>query len=431
MSGAGGRARSDESIGVDERDRAVGPERSGAPVRVDVPAVPGATVDDLRALFRDDRPLLDVRAPVEFAKGAFPNAVNVPLLTDTERHEVGVRYKRQGQDAAIALGAELLGEPERARRTALWRAFAEAHPDGALYCFRGGLRSRIAQAWLADAGIELPLVTGGYKAMRSWLIDELERLVSDLELQLIGGRTGVGKTSLIRRLRRSVDLEGIARHRGSSFGALGEGQPGNIDFENRVTLAFLRLETGGEQRSAGARQAEDGLACRPSVGDRPERRPSADGPVWLEDEARLIGRVAMPETLVRAMWRAPLTILEAPLATRVANCLDDYAVDLLARYRHAHGEGDGFEAYAEHHRSGLDRVRKRLGGENHARAARLLEDALDTHRARGEIAGYAPFVEFMLERYYDPMYDYQLEGKRERVRFAGNAEAILARHGDA
>ena len=307
VSGADARVRSDEASGAHGRGREGELVRGGAPVRVDVPAAPRASVGDLRALFREGRPLLDVRAPVEFAKGAFPNAVNLPLLTDTERHDVGVRYKRQGQEAAIALGAELLDESERARRTALWKAFAETHPDGALYCFRGGLRSRIAQAWLADAGIELPLVTGGYKAMRGWLIDELERLVSDLDLQLIGGRTGVGKTSLIRRLGRSVDLEGIARHRGSSFGALAEGQPGNIDFENRVTLALLRLEVEDDERSARGRPAEEGGAARPAT----------DGsPVWLEDEARLIGRVAMPETLVRAMRRAPLTILEAPLAIR-------------------------------------------------------------------------------------------------------------------
>ena len=364
-----------------------------------VPLAPRATVDDLRGLLVEGRPLIDVRAPVEFAKGAFPGAVNMPLLSDEERHEIGVRYKRRGQEAAIALGAELLDEPERARRTARWKAFADARPDAALYCFRGGLRSRIAQAWLAEAGVELPLVTGGYKAMRSWLIGELERLADTLPLALVGGRPGVGKTLLIERLGRSVDLEGIACHRGSSFGALVGPQPGNIDFENRTTLELLRLEA--ESRA----------------------------PVWLEDEARLIGRVAMPETLVQAMRRAPITLLEAPLEVRVRNCLDDYVIDLLARHRAAYGEELGFERYAAHHRGSLDRVRKRLGGDNHALAGRMLEEALAAHRERGVIAGYVPFVEFMLERYYDPMYDYQIAGKRGRVRFGGDAASILERFG--
>ena len=427
-------------------------------VRPEVPAAPRRTVDDPRALFLDGRALLDVRAPVEFAKGAFPGAINEPLLTDGERHEVGVRYRQRGQDAAIALGAELVHEGERQVRVARWKAFAEAHPEGALYCFRGGLRSRIAQHWLSEAGIELPLVTGGYKAMRTFLIGELERLCETLDLQLVGGRTGVGKTLLIGRLGRTVDLEGIARHRGSSFGALAEPQPGNIDFENRVTIELMRLEAAGasgepSSRLSGGRSLDGSSAeasdpgglrrkdraslgrppdgrppdGRPPEGRPPEGRPPDGRPVWLEDEARLIGRVAMPERLVQAMRRAPITILEAPLELRVANCLDDYVFDLLSRYRESHGDEAGFEAYATHHRSSLDRVRKRLGGDNHALASRRLEDALFAHRERGETALYVPFIELMLERYYDPMYDYQLDAKRDRVRFAGDAAAILAR----
>ena len=364
-----------------------------------VPDAPRATVEDFRALFLDGRPLLDVRAPIEFAKGAFPGAVNVPLLNDIERHEVGVRYKQRGQDAAIALGASLLDESERARRTARWKSFAETHPDGVLYCFRGGLRSRIAQHWLAGTGVELPLVAGGYKAMRGWLIETLAGLCERTEFRLVGGRTGVGKTALIHRLGRTVDLEGIARHRGSSFGGLTEPQPGNIDFENRVTIELMRLD------------AEEG-----------------ERPVWLEDEARLIGRVCVSDVLVEAMKRAPIEILEASLGERVTNCLADYVDDLSARYREHLGEEAGFEAYAEHHRGGLDRVRKRLGGDNYRLAAELLEKALYAHREHADTDAYAPFIRLMLERYYDPMYDYQLAGKRGRVRFSGTAEAILERH---
>ena len=400
-------------------DGAIGPpapERTARGARADVPEEPRATVEDFRALFLDGKPLLDVRAPVEFARGAFPGAVNRPLLSDEERHEVGVRYKRAGQEAAIALGAELLDEAERARRTAGWRAFAEAHPDGALYCFRGGLRSRIAQAWLAEAGAELPLVKGGYKALRGWLIETLAGLCERLDLRLVGGRTGVGKTLLLHRLGRSVDLEGIARHRGSSFGALAEPQPGNIDFENRVTIELLRLEAGREE---------------PSADGSPERRPPERRPIWLEDEARLIGRVCMPEVLVEAMRRAPIEILEVSLATRVANCMDDYVDDLLARHREAHGEAAGFAAYAAHHRGSLERIRKRLGGDNHRLASERLETALAAHRERGDTSAYVPFIELLLERYYDPMYDYQLEAKRERVVFGGSADDIVARHAHA
>lgn len=437
--------------------------RAGERRSLGVPVEPRGTVEDLRALFLDRRPLLDVRAPVEFHKGAFPKAINLPLLYDEERHAVGIRYKQRGQDAAIALGADLLDDAERAHRVARWVGFANDHPDGVLYCFRGGLRSRIAQAWIADAGVELPLVTGGYKAMRSWLIDTLSDLAARLPLRIVGGRTGVGKTDLIKRLDRAIDLEGFANHRGSSFGGVVHAQPGNIDFENRVAIELLRFD------------ADD--VTRPGA---------SAAPIWLEDEARLIGRVAMPESLVQAMRRAPIELLDVSLEVRVQNCLADYVVDLLERYRlqaageigiedeapvgtgvdagveadaSACGETDvnpgsgasvdasvdvssdfsvdasaradvderAFERFAAHHRDSLGRIRKRLGGDVFVHARDLLEEALTRHRTAADTAGYEPFIELLLTRYYDPMYDYQLESKRERIEFSGDADAILAR----
>ena len=367
-----------------------------------VPDPVGPTVADLRRLFLDDVPLIDTRAPVEFARGAFPTSVNLPLMTDEERHAVGTCYKRAGQQAAIELGAKLVGEAGRRERTARWREFARANPGGALYCFRGGLRSRIAQAWLADTGVDYPLVTGGYKALRQCLIAELERLCDALPLVLVAGRTGTGKTHLLNRIARSVDLEGIAEHRGSSFGAVPAPQPTNIDFENRVTIELMKLE---------ARGASDASP--------PART------VFLEDEAKLIGRVCLPPVLQRAMRASDAVVLEAPLEARVDNCIADYVVDLLARFVAARGEDEGFAAYATHHRSGLARIVKRLGAERHARASTLLEAALTAHGASGETAGYRPFVELLLTDYYDPMYDYQLASKERRTLFAGDAEAIL------
>ena len=116
--------------------------------RADLPLV-----TDIASIFLDERPMLDVRAPVEFEQGAFPGAENRPLLTDEERHQVGIRYKEAGQDAAIALGYALVDAEEKARRVAEWRAFVEAHPQGLLYCFRGGLRSRLRRAGRARCRI--------------------------------------------------------------------------------------------------------------------------------------------------------------------------------------------------------------------------------------------------------------------------------------
>ena len=119
--------------------------------------------------------------------------------------------------------------------------------------------------------------------------------------------------------------------------------------------------------------------------------------------------------------------VETPLEVRVANCIDDYVHDLLARFVAAHG-GDreaGFEAYAEQHRASLSRIVKRLGTERHAVATGLLETALAAHRDSGEASGYAPFIELLLTEYYDPMYDYQLGQKRRRILFAGDADALV------
>jgi len=153
--------------------------------------------DDLLSLFLEDVPLLDVRAPVEFADGAFPHAVNAPLIDDAERHEIGKTYKNLGQDAAIELGLKLVSGEKKTKRIAAWRTFAQRHPNGVLYCFRGGLRSKTAQQWLAEADITLPRVKGGYKALRRFLIDQLAENARIMRPVVIGGSTGVVKTRFI------------------------------------------------------------------------------------------------------------------------------------------------------------------------------------------------------------------------------------------
>ena len=180
---------------------------------------------DLLNIFLSNTPLLDVRAPVEFAQGAFPGAVNLPLMNDEERHEVGIRYKEAGQQSAIELGHSLVSGRLKDRRIQSWVEFANAHPDGVLYCFRGGLRSRITQQWLHEAGVDYPRITGGYKAMRRFLIDAIERLSQQARFVIVGGMTGSGKTDVIAALTHAIDLEGLAHHRGSSFGGHPDHQP--------------------------------------------------------------------------------------------------------------------------------------------------------------------------------------------------------------
>ena len=385
-----------------------------------VPAAPGETVKDYRKLFLSGCALLDVRAPVEFAKGAFPGSVNLPLMSDDERHQVGICYKEEGQESAIALGARLVTSEIQRERVGLWQAFLQEHPDARLYCFRGGLRSRITQQWLADAGVHVPLVVGGYKALRSFLLAELQRLSESLAFTLIGGRTGNGKTLLLKELTSKLDgdghdasgddadsesaihgswsvldLEGLANHRGSSFGSMPSAQPRTIDFENALAIELMRVEAHGSTH------------------------------VFLEDEARLIGRICIPDALRDRMQNAPIYSLECDMPDRITNCFGDYVTDLLQRYQLQFGLEAGFDAYSKHHRGSLERIQKRFGSENYQRALGLLNDALQLHREHEDDSAYAPFIEMLLRDYYDPMYDYQLSKKASRVLFTGTREEIL------
>lgn len=200
---------------------------------------------DYRALFLNDVPMMDARAPVEFSKGAFPGVINLPLMNDIERQKVGTCYKQHGQDAAIQLGHQLVCGQVKDERVEAWVEFARANPNGYLYCFRGGLRSQTVQRWLKDAGVDYPRILGGYKAMRTFLLDTLHEAVSECDLVVLGGMTGTGKTEVLTQLPNGLDLEGVANHRGSSFGKRATGQPAQIDFENRLAIDLLKKRAAG------------------------------------------------------------------------------------------------------------------------------------------------------------------------------------------
>ena len=197
--------------------------------------------EDLRQVFLSGAPMMDMRSPVEFDKGAFPTAVNLPLMSDEERRKVGTLYKIQGQAAAIELGHFLVSGEVKENRLKAWCDFARSNPDGYLYCFRGGLRSQTVQTWLKEAGVDYPLIKGGYKALRRFLIDETDRIATQGDFLIIGGRTGSGKTLLVHDLPTAVDLEGLANHKGSSFGRpVDDTQPTQIAFENALGVDLLR-----------------------------------------------------------------------------------------------------------------------------------------------------------------------------------------------
>lgn len=350
---------------------------------------------DYRALFLVDTPMMDLRAPAEFVQGAFPTVHSLPLLSDDERAQVGICYKENGQEAAISLGHELVSGTLRQERLAAWCDFARRHPEGYLYCWRGGLRSETVQQWLRNEGLDYPRVLGGYKAMRRFLLDEMEHSAAAAQLVLIGGKTGTGKTRVIEKLTRSVDLEGLARHRGSTFGQLIEPQPSQVEFENALSIALLKLLNGDDKR------------------------------VYLEDEGRLIGRVSLPEVLREKMTACPLAIVEESLESRVDVVVEDYILDLGQQYDNKYGER-GPSLHAQKLQDDLSRISKRLGGARHQEVSAMMGEAFAAQSSSGDPQAHRAWIAFLLEQYYDPMYEYQLSRRAGQRLFQGSRDEVIA-----
>lgn len=351
---------------------------------------------DFLSIFLNDIPLIDTRAPIEFEKGAFPTSVSLPLMTDEERARVGTCYKQQGQHAAIELGHQLVSGAVKEQRVAAWVDFARHYPRGYLYCWRGGLRSEICQQWMREAGCDYPRIGGGYKAMRRFLIDEFERICARQPLLILGGRTGCDKTGLLGEFPQAVDLEALAHHLGSSFGRRPAGQPTQLGFENALAVAMLKAE----------QQVLD-----------------SGRPLLLEDESRLVGRCALPPVLVAAMGRAPIVLIDVPLEERIEHSYCNYILNRQREWQQQLGEAAGFDAFAEDLTQSLFRVRKRLGGVHYREIGDLLGQALVAHRG-GDPDPHRQWIRRLLVDYYDPMYDYQLGKRSERIVFRGDRVGV-------
>ena len=340
---------------------------------------------------------MDVRAPVEFAKGAFPNTQNIPILNDQQREAIGTCYKQDGQDAAITLGLELATPEIREQRMKQWQQFAKAHPDGYLYCFRGGLRSRTTQAWLKEQGVNYPLIKGGYKAMRAFLLQQLEISVQRTPFVLLSGYTGSGKTRVLKQTDYHIDLEGLANHRGSAFGGdVNDFQPTQIDWENQLSIACLKY-----------------------------RHLFPDSGLLLEDEGRRIGRSIMPDSFNDKMTHSPFIFLERNLEQRVAIIREDYISASWPLYQHQYQDcaNEVFSAYIL---DNLARIKKRLGGVRYKKINASFTLALEHLFATGESDLFSEGIQLLLLEYYDPMYQYQLQNKQRKILFRGTEAEILA-----
>lgn len=326
--------------------------------------------------------MLDLRAPIEFAQGAFSNATNIPLLTDSERELIGTCYKQQGQDKAIKLGHEIVSGDIKLQRIQAWRNYFHENPSASLYCFRGGMRSHLVQEWLRDEGTDVPLIKGGYKALRGYLLNVLEH---PHNLMRISGQTGVGKTDLLLQMQHMIDLEGLANHRGSAFGKCSSEQPSQIDFENNLAVEIIK-------------QTNDYVK-----------------PILIEDESRYIGSINIPHIFMETLASSQVLILTCPQQERINRIYQEYVVKQKQEYLLKNAE-IGSELFNNSLLSALFKIQKRLGGARFKQINSLLQQALKLDSE----SLHKQWISDLLKLYYDPMYAYQLENKSDKIIFTGD-----------
>lgn len=339
-------------------------------------------------------PILDVRAPIEFNKGAFPSSFNLPLMQDSERQKVGTCYKNKGQDAAIELGHTLVRGKVKQGRVDGWVKYFEQNPTAYLCCFRGGLRSQLTQQWLKEAGVDVPYIEGGYKAMRQYLIEIIDTSPSLQPMFILSGITGSGKTDFLIKRTESVDLEGIAHHRGSSFGRYHEGQPTQINFENQLAVELLKHQQRNEK-------------C-----------------LVVEDESFLIGRSAIPQAFYSAMQTTQILVLDESNENRHARLLEEYVHKMHSGYVERLGEEEGFSAFSNYLSQSITGIKKRLGGQLHDEFQSIISNALKVQLQNNSTEAHLEWISLLLTKYYDPMYQYQLDKKQVRVLFKGDHQAM-------
>lgn len=323
---------------------------------------------------------IDLRSENEFKKGSIPQSVNIPILNNDQFKKVGIEYKKNGSDAAIALGHSLVKGSLKENLIHHWTEHLKKNPECLLYCFRGGMRSEIAVKWLNDCGVKVNRLKGGYKNFRNWVISQhldIENYIKDWII--IGGLTGSGKTDFLRSFKESIDLEQIANHRGSAFGVRDSGQPTQSNFENILTLDYLNHKY--------------------------EK-------LILEDESRTIGRAGLPGFWYQKMQSSKLVILEVDDDKRAENIYYEYVYDEI-------NNGNSEDKLLEKYLGSLNNIKRRLGNVVYDNIKDLMKSAF--HQNEKEI--HKEWILTLLTSYYDKMYSYKLDMRKDFIVHKGEIES--------
>lgn len=306
--------------------------------------------EDLRdKLSSGDYILIDVRTPLEFEEETIPGAINVPIFTNEERAEVGTAYAQESVDKAKMLGIEAVSKRLPQMFQELLQISKE-YPHMVFFCARGGFRSSSIVNLLRSLKIGALKLDGGYKAYRAYINENLPKIAEPVELVVLYGNTGTGKTQVLEALRALgadvLDLEACANHRGSTLGAVGLGEPNSQKMFESLLYEELSKRKGNL--------------------------------VFTEGESKRIGRSVIPEYLFEKIKTGKHVRVTAPMEKRIKNIMADYIYET---------DDELIEA--------LDHLRKRVGNE-----------IIDRYIAEVRNGNYPVVVEELMRDYYDPMYEH-------------------------
>ncbi|RLA07277.1 MAG: tRNA 2-selenouridine(34) synthase MnmH [Gammaproteobacteria bacterium] len=339
-------------------------------------------------IFKNNIPLLDVRAPIEFVKGALPNSINIPLLNNKQREQIGICYKKYGKKKAMDLGYSIFDNQKITHRQQSWDRFFQQHKNAYLYCARGGQRSKISQQWLTDYGIKMPRIEGGFKALRQYLLQQLDDICINKEFVVIGGLTGVNKTTILPEVNNSLDLEKLANHKGSVFGNYATAQPKQINFENSLITNLMKIN---------------------------------HKKIIIEDESAKIGKINLPYVFWQKKQQSPLVILKEDKNIRLNNLYQSYVTDKIKDFENYFDKRTSQVKFKDFWHNGIDKIKDRLGGGLHQQIKSLLEPALMNQDKKS----FIQIINLLTDKYYDPLYQHQLDNKKDKIIFTGNRQQVI------